>query len=79
MIVEAASILAASFLVGAGLLVWALLKWVKTFGDYAIKQDKVVELLMTIHESNQILAGQNQRILDAQRQAKTNGQQKGVA
>lgn len=77
--VEAASILASAVVIGSGIVVWALLQWVKTFGDYAVKQDKVVELLMTIHESNQILAGQNQRILDAQRQAKTNGQQKGVA
>ncbi len=79
MIVEAASILAGAVLLGSGFVVWALLKWVKTFGDYSAKQEKVTTLLLAVHESNQMLAGQNERMLEAIRQARTNGQHKGAA
>lgn len=79
MIVEAAEILSAAVLLAAGIVVWALLKWVKTFGDYAVQQEKVTTLLLAVHESNQLLAGQNARMLEALKRAKSNGHQQGAA
>lgn len=86
MIVEAAAIIAGAILLLTGGILWAAFHVVASFGQYEAatiahtkQQGKVMDLLFAIHESNQMLAGQNAKMLEALKRAKSNGHQQGAA
>lgn len=88
-----ASLWAAGALILSAAIVFIGLRVVKSFGDYAasnrevaaatrehtVQQGRVTTLLLAVHESNQLLAGQNARMLEALKRAKSNGHQQGAA
>lgn len=86
MIVEAAAIIAGAILLLTGGILWAAFHVVGSFGAYEAttvahiqQQRKVLDLLFAIHESNQMLAGQNAQMFEALKRAKSNGHQQGAA
>lgn len=73
MIVEAAALVAGAFLLGSGGICWVILRHTKSFGSYEA-------LLMAVHENQDLMIGQNDKILQALKHAQSNGQQqKGAA
>ncbi len=86
MIVSAA-LLAGAGLVLSGVIDWAALRVVKSFGDYAASnreqaaairleaqtRDKAVSTMLALHESLQMVASDNAKVWAALQKAKRNG------
>lgn len=85
MIVSAA-LVAGGCLVLSGAIVWAALRTVKSFGDYAeaLRDDtkareRTVSTMLAVHESLQMLSGDNAKLWAAIQKAKRNGHNEEVA
>lgn len=88
--IVSASVIAGAVIFGSGLLCWGLLRWVKSFGEYAASNRMVAEatlehakalqtstaFLGALHESLQLVAGQNAKLWAEIQHAKANGKAK---
>lgn len=79
-----AAIVATALILASGICTWGLIygaeKWLRGLGDYAnairsqtASQDRFTGALLAVHESNQLLVGENAKLWAAIQHAKTNG------
>lgn len=72
MIVSAA-LIAGAILLGSASIVWVMLRVVSSFGAYEARRSKSDLLILAIHETQQAIVGQNDKLLAELRAAKVNG------
>jgi hypothetical protein len=92
-VILTAALWTAGALILASAIVWASVHWVKSFGDYAasnrmmaaatLEHAKALQtsnaFLGALHESLQVVAGQNAKLWAEMQHAKSNGHAKGAA
>lgn len=72
------AIVATALIVAQGLVVWAFLRFVKSFGAYTESQQQMTNALLYTHESNLAIHRQNQKMLEEFRRIKS-PQARGIA
>jgi hypothetical protein len=72
------AIVASALVIAQGLVVWAFLRFVKSFGSYTESQQKMTNALLYTHESNLAIHRQNQQMLEEFRRIKS-PQARGIA
>ena len=59
------SLVAMAYVVGQGVLLWALLRFVKSFGAFVESHERSTKALLLTHESNLLVHQQNIKALAA--------------
>ena len=68
--IVAASVIAAAIIIAQGLVMWGLLRFVKSFGAYTESQKELAAALLSVHESNRMIHEANVRMFESLRMLK---------